>query len=146
MKRFAAIILPLVLFLLSFSAAGQPLSVITEEFPPFNFTREGELTGVSTEIVREIMRRLGEESPIVVKPWARGYKRLQTEPNVLLYTTAMTEERKNQFQWVGPLYAFRLGFYAKRGSGIQIQSMDDARKVASIATYKDDFREQILLS
>ena len=130
----------------SHPAVSQELSIITEDFPPFNFSKDGKLTGATTEVVQEIMRRLELKEQIQVLPWARGYKRLQTEPNVILFTAARTEEREKLFQWVGPLYAFRLGFYAPKGSGLKISSLEDAKNVSSIATYKDDFREQILQS
>lgn len=133
-------------FFLSLPAGAEPLVLLTEENPPYNFTRQGKLNGATSELVREIMRRQGVAFPIQVVPWARGYKRLQTEPNVILFTTARTEERRDKFHWVGPLYEFRLVFYARKGAGIRIDSPKDARKARAIATYRDDLREQILRS
>ncbi len=127
-------------------AVSQELTIITEENPPFNFTRQGQPTGATTEVVQEIMRRLELDNPIIVLPWARGYKRLQTEANVALFVTAHTPERTSLFKWVGPLYAARTVFYARKGSGLKIGSMEDAKKVGKIATYKKDVREQILQS
>ncbi len=133
-------------FFLSHPAGAEPLVLLTEENPPYNFTRQGELTGATVELVQEIMRRQGVAFPIQTVPWARGYKRLQTEPNVILFTTARTEEREKKFRWVGPLYEFRLAFYARKDAGIKVSSLDEARKVGSIAIYRGDFREQLLLS
>ena len=126
--------------------SAEPLVLLTEENPPYNFTRQGRLTGATTGLVREIMRRQAVAYPIQVVPWARGYKRLQTEPNVVLFTTARTPEREAKFRWVGPLYEFRLAFYARKDAGIKVSSPDEARKVGSIAIYRGDFREQLLLS
>jgi ABC-type amino acid transport substrate-binding protein len=141
----AAFVLLFVFLAIDVSNAWE-LTVITEEFPPYNFTRNGKPTGATTAVVREILKRQGQEEKIVVLPWARGYKRLLTEPNIVLYTTARTAERESQFHWVGPLYEFRLGFYARKGAKLPIESLEDAKKVRAIATYKDDFREQILAS
>ena len=147
MVRLVTRIVLLGLCFLAFpAAASQQMTIITEEFPPFNFSVDGKPTGVTTELVQEIMRRRGLSDPILVLPWARGYKRLQSEPNVVLYTTARTEEREGLFQWVGPLYVFRLGFYGRRDGGIKLSTIEDAKRVRSIATYKDDFREQLLRS
>jgi polar amino acid transport system substrate-binding protein len=144
------LITPIVLLGLCFLslpvAASQQLTIITEESPPLNFTIKGKQTGVTTEVVQEIMRRQGLSDPILVLPWARGYKRLQSEPNVVLYTTARTKEREGLFHWVGPLYAFRSVFYARKGSGLKLATVEDARRVRAIATYKEDFREQLLRS
>jgi polar amino acid transport system substrate-binding protein len=122
------------------------MTLLTEENPPFNFTQNGKLTGVATAVVREICRRLGTADHIEVLPWARAYKRLQTEPNVVLFTTARTKVRAPLFYWVGPLFSVRLGFYARKDDPRRIDSLEAAKKVAAIACYKDDFREQILKS
>jgi len=128
------------------AAVSQEIAIITEENPPFSFSKENQPTGAATEVVQEIMRRLNLDDPIIVLPWARGYKRLQTEPNVALFLAARTEERESLFQWVGPLYSVRTVFYARKGSELIIESMADAKRVRSIATYKDDYREQLLRS
>lgn len=122
------------------------LTILTEDFPPFNFTDKGRLTGVTTEVVREILRRQNSAATIEVVPWARGYNKLLNDPNVVLFTTARTVEREDLVQWVGPIYVFRLGFYAKKEANLNIDSLESAKKVKAIATYKEDFGEQILKS
>lgn len=126
--------------------AESRLTILTEEFPPYNFTKNGKLTGATPQVVQEILRRLGSKDTITVLPWARAYEKLQTEPNVVLFTTARTKERESLFNWVGPLFCFRLGFYARKGASIHIDSLEAAKRVKSIATYRADFREQILKS
>jgi polar amino acid transport system substrate-binding protein len=130
---------------LAISLAAE-MSIITEEVASFNYTENGKLTGVTTGVVREIARRLGIDCNIEVLPWARGYQRLRSEPNVALFTTARTPERKALFHWVGPLYVSSMAFYARSDDPRRIDSLDAARQVESIATYKDDSAEQILKS
>ena len=45
---------------------GEPfdLTIMTEEYAPLNFTVDGELTGQTTEVVRELMRRTGTSATI----------------------------------------------------------------------------------
>lgn len=132
-------------FPLALSPAAE-MTLITEEVASFNYTENGKLTGVTTAVVREIARRLGIDCDIEVLPWTRGYQRLRSEPNVALFTTARTPEREALFHWVGPLYASRMAFYARSDDPRCIDSLDAARQVKSIATYKDDSAEQILKS
>lgn len=146
MKRTAGIFLLIGSLLILPRVATAKLSIITEENPPFNYTQNRRLTGATVDVVREIVRRLGIHADIEVAPWARGYKRLQSEPDVVLFTTARTRERESLFQWVGPLYRTRLAFYARKADHRRIDGMDAAKKVDAIATYKDDYREQILKS
>jgi len=52
--------------------------IITEEFPPYNYTdHDGKVVGISTEIVREMLKRLDHADNIEVMPWVDGYKLVQ---------------------------------------------------------------------
>jgi len=138
MKRKTGLVLIMCLILPLVCHGAGELELITEELPPFNYTDEGQLTGVTVSVVREILRRLDIEDTIAVMPWARGYQRLCSEPNVVLFTTARTPERETLFHWVGPLYFSRLAFYARQSDPISIDSLDDAKRVKAIATYNQD--------
>ena len=107
--------------------------------------REGRLTGYGVETVQEIMRRVGDTGGISVLPWARAYDILLQTPNTALISTTRTEARDPLFHWVGPLSRQQWVFIARKGSGIVINSLDDARKVGSIGTYIDDVRDKFLL-
>jgi polar amino acid transport system substrate-binding protein len=125
---------------------AQELTIISENNPPFNFVKQGEFTGSSGEIVREMLRRMNRNDKIQVLTWARGYNLALTLPNVILFSTARTRQRENLFHWVGPLYRVRFGFYARKEAGLRLNSLEDAKKVGAIATYKNDVREQLLKS
>jgi len=125
---------------------ARELTILTEEYPPLNFQQNGKLTGSTVEVVREILRRLGHSAEIKMLPWARGYNLLKTTPNIVLFTTGRTKEREDLFHWVGPLATATNAFYAKKGTKIQINSIEDARQVKAIASYKDDARELMLKS
>jgi polar amino acid transport system substrate-binding protein len=146
MARKLIINLFLILSLFIGIAHAQNLTIITEKYPPLSLMKEGVITGSSVEVVREMLQRLKQPDNIVMLPWARGYNLLKTQPNVALFSTTRTKERESLFHWVGPLCTSQNGFYAKKGSGIRINSLEDAKKVASIATYKEDAREQMLKS
>jgi len=146
MARKLTINVFLILSLFIHIADAQDLTIITEEYPPLSLKKEGIITGSSVEVVREILRRLKQPDNIVMLPWVRGYNLLTTQPNVALFSTTRTKERETLFHWVGPLCTSQNGFYAKKNSGIHMNSLEDAKKVGSIATYKEDAREQMLKS
>ena len=146
MKRFTFVALLLLLGFPWTCPASSQMTLITEEDPPFSYIQNGSLTGAGTAIVREIARRIGINDDILLLPWARGYKRLKSEPNVALFSTARTTERESLFQWVGPLFSIRLEFYTRKKDARPLKSLDEARQVGAIATYKDDFREELLQS
>ncbi|HYD79162.1 MAG TPA: transporter substrate-binding domain-containing protein [Paucimonas sp.] len=115
----------------------------TEEYPPVTFSRGGKATGLATEIVEELMRRLGVSAPIEVVPWARGYKLATTMPNVGLFATTRTEEREKLFKWVGPISATTAHFYGRRG-GPRYESLEQARGAERILIPREWYLEQML--
>jgi polar amino acid transport system substrate-binding protein len=120
------------------------LTILSEEYAPLNFTQEGNFTGEVTEVVKKLLKTTHTDATLDVVPWEEGYQRVLTEPNTALFTTVMTPERKAHLQWVGPVTALDTSFYALSGSGIVIKTLEDVKKMASIATVKDHYTEQML--
>ena len=94
--------LPL-LALVVLSAPVAAVTLLTEENPPFNFTEEGRLVGMSSEIVLEAARRANLPVKTEVLPWERAYLRAQAERDTCLFSTARLENRERLFVWVGPI-------------------------------------------
>jgi polar amino acid transport system substrate-binding protein len=126
------------------AAVAQEMVILTEDVPPFNFVQDGEVTGLSAAVAKEIMRRLGVNQPIRVQPWARAYQTAQIQPNVLIFTVARTPEREGLFRWVGAVFINEYFFYRKKGAGVEAASLEEARKAPSIGVYRNDVRHQFL--
>lgn len=122
------------------------LTILTENLPPLNYIKDGKLVGPSIEIVKEIQRRVGSRDKIQAYPWARAYKIALEDENVVLFGMTHTKAREDKFKWVGPLATKRDILVAKKGSGIKIINLDDAKKVSRIGTLRDDTRELLLKS
>jgi polar amino acid transport system substrate-binding protein len=125
-------------------ALSAELTVLTENLPPLNYLEKGVLVGPSVEIVKEIQKRVGSKVPIQVYPWARAYKMALEDENVVLFGTTYTKVRHDKFKWVGPLATKRDILVARKGSGIKIDNLEDAKKVKRIGTLRDDTRERLL--
>ncbi len=97
--------------------------LLTEEYPPVTFMKEGKVTGFVTDIVREIIARQGIPDNIRLMSWDEAYNVALRNPNVVLFSTERTEKREKLFQWVGPVGKNSAIFYAKKGSGIRIKSL-----------------------
>ncbi len=122
------------------------LTILTENLPPLNYLKDGVLVGPSVEIVKEIQKRVGSREEIKVYPWARAYKMALEDENVILFGMTHTKVREDIFKWVGPLATKRDILVAKKGSGVKINSLEDAKKVKRIGTLRDDTRERLLQS
>ncbi len=79
----SCILLVVSVFIVSLIYANQ-LQVVTEEFPPFNYTENGKITGFSTEVVEAILKEAGIEGKPRSYPWARSYKKALNEKNYIL--------------------------------------------------------------
>ena len=145
MKKLFALIAAV--FLLSAQPVlAEELTILTENLPPLNYVKDGVLVGPSVEIVKEIQKRVGSSEEIKVYPWARAYKMALEDENVVLFGMTHTKVRENIFKWVGPLATKRDILVAKKGSGIKINNLEDAKKVNRIGTLRDDTRERLLQS
>ena len=142
---FRSFLLVLFLFLVSPKPLfSEELIILTENLPPLNYLRDGVLVGPSVEIVREIQQRVGSDEMIEVFPWARAYQLVLAEKNIVLFGMTHTKERNSLFKWVGPLATKRDILLAKKGGGIELQSLEDAKIVPRIGTLRDDTRERLL--
>lgn len=126
-------------------ADSAPLRIVTEELPPYNMTRNGRVTGMSTEVVEAVLKEVGMQASIQAMPWARAYQLALNDSNVLIYSIARTPAREPLFQWVGAIAPTRWFIYSLADRPVQLDSLEDARG-HQIATVNQDVGEQYLLS
>ncbi len=123
------------------------LVYLTENFPPHNFEKNNRITGASVEILEMIWQRMGcnkTDKDIEMIPWARGIKRLENEPNIVLFGMGFSVERIKKFQWVGPYYKHSFSLIAKKAEKIKIHHINDA-KTFLIGVVRQDMGHQLLL-
>lgn len=117
------------------------LLYMAEEYPPANFTKDGQVTGLSVEVLKAVWKKMGiPEQPIYIVPWARGYSDVQTKPGTVLFTMSRQEARETLFAWVGPIFASRHNLVSLKSRGLKLNSLADARKYIT-AVIRDDISE-----
>lgn len=109
------------------AARAEALQVVTEELPPYNMTVDGQLTGMSTEVVQAALKEAGIQASIQSMPWARAYDLALHDENVLIYSMARIPERESLFQWVGAIAPTRWYMYASASRPITLRTLDDAK-------------------
>lgn len=112
--------------------SSRPLNIVTEDWPPLNYSEDGEIKGFATDVIRLVMKELKADDPIVVLPGNRGLNVLNKGPRVLFYSFIQTADRKDLYKWIGPFANESIYLYKKRDSKLQINSLEDAKKVHSI--------------
>jgi polar amino acid transport system substrate-binding protein len=141
------LMLLMALFIIIFSGCTvhkAPMTIVTEDYPPLSFAEGDSITGFGTEVIRELQKELNSHDAISLMDWDDAYHKALNEPNVVIYTMEKTSARDSLFNWIGPLGQSKTYFYVKKDSKLDINSLEDAKKVKSIATTTDWFSEQYL--
>lgn len=77
------------------------LVIYTENYPPYNFQDEaGEVSGLATQNVRQIMDATGLTYEIRLVPWKTAVDRVRATPNALIYSITRTPSRERDYSWL----------------------------------------------
>jgi polar amino acid transport system substrate-binding protein len=125
-------------------AAEGELRFLTEEFPPLSLTENGQATGQAVELVKALMAETGISGDIEIMSWSDAYQTALAGDNAVLFSTVLTAERRDDFQWVGPTALLHTGLYARSDSDIEINTLAQAREVERVATVTDYYSDQVL--
>jgi polar amino acid transport system substrate-binding protein len=124
---------------------GQTIQVVTEEYPPYNYTENDEVIGFCTEVVKEVLNRAHLDYSIQSYPWSESYKMAQSQPNVLIFSIGRNVEREPLFKWVEVIAKTEVYFFKlKSRVDIKIKKLNDIKKY-KIGAVRDDFRAQWLM-
>lgn len=143
----------LLLALMPTALADDKLYIYTENYPPYNASTTGQgfahnaedISGICTDMVKEMMKRVDYEYVMKMRDWSLAYSRVQGRENHALFCTARTDEREDEFQWVGPLAPIKWTLFAAPDSAIELDSLEDAKQ-HKIAGYKGDVMSDYLVS
>ncbi len=112
------------------------LVIYTEDWPPVSFQSNGRPDGLAVEVAEAIEKHLGINIPVQVVPWARGYKAVQEEPDVLLFTVGRSEERERLMTLVGPVAVSRTVLYTRKGNAARVLAMGEGIYKLSVGAYR----------
>lgn len=133
-----------VLVLCCQTSFAQGIAMQAIVYPPLVYEVNGHVRGVAPEVVKAIQSELGEDSPLKVVPWLRGYNQAQNKKRHALFAIVRIPEREKLFKWVGPIFSEGDYFFQRRGAGLQILTQADARKNVRIAVRRDGYTHQTL--
>ncbi|NDV24641.1 ABC transporter substrate-binding protein [Desulfovibrio sp. JC022] len=103
--------------------------VLTNLESPTTYIEDGEATGISYDIVNELLSHIESNTKIEIQPWARAYKTALNNPNVIIFSAGQTKKRKSEgFHFLGPLVTRNHAVYKKKFSGVKVSNIDDIRR------------------
>jgi len=115
-------------------AAPAPITFLTEDWPPFNYSEEGQIKGFSVEIIQAMMRELKVSYPISVFPGPRAMMMLNGGRRTMFFSMIRTPERESSYKWIGPFGDQSIYFFKKKGSPLDIKTLEDAKKVNKVCS------------
>jgi len=132
LKLSIIIMVMTLVFTTPFSLAEQDsITVVSEEWPPYNYTnKKGRFTGIATKILEEVLTEANINYDIEVYSWNRAYVMARDNKNTLLYTVYRIGNRIDEFQWICPLVHTRgVAIYAMADrDDITLDTLNDAKK------------------
>ncbi len=124
----------LLCLLLSAGVKAQPYQVVTEEWAPYNYMQDNQLTGMATEIVRAIMARTGDAFELVLLPSMRATLALDSRPKTIMYSMFRSAERERLYKWVGPIIEESIYPYQLAHGRPPLYSLEQLLRVEQITT------------
>jgi polar amino acid transport system substrate-binding protein len=125
---------------------GKKLRIICEEYRPYNYTEDGELKGISSEIVAGILglMDIDKKTIEITSDWDAALEELKTSDNIALFTTGLSANRADKMQWVGPVGNLVTGFVGLKTSGIEVNSINEAKDLPSVGVITGYFAAETL--
>uniref|UniRef100_UPI0032162A5A substrate-binding periplasmic protein n=1 Tax=uncultured Draconibacterium sp. TaxID=1573823 RepID=UPI0032162A5A len=122
------------------------LTFLSEEYKPFNYSLNSLPTGLSCELLEKICNKLNIEFEVEFREWDNAYNSALTTDNAILFSTVLNSNRRDLFNWVGPVASLDWNFYCASGNNFKLRDIDDAKeinKIGIIADYAmDDFLKE----
>jgi polar amino acid transport system substrate-binding protein len=124
-------------------AAASELQLMTEEYPPYNFTEGDRISGLGAEQVFEMMARAGVSYDVEMTRWSRAIGMTRRHAATCVFSTFRTPAREAEFVWIGPLSEDRSMLIKRADSDIVLATLEEA-KAYSVGTQTGEFTVGIL--
>lgn len=125
------------------AAQAADVKLFTEDYAPYNFVENGELTGHGTDIITEALSRSGVSADMEVTKWSRAITLAEQDADTCVFTTARTPEREDRFNWAGPMYSEAIYLIQKPGANGEVSSVEQAL-TKKVGTQTGDFAVALL--
>lgn len=104
------------------------LNYLTEEWAPFNYHKDGNVTGISVEILEAVFKNIGvnrSRTDVRIVPLEEGFQIVQNNTSTVLFSIVRTPERETLYKWAGPFTKASFVIYAPISSNVTISSPED---------------------
>lgn len=116
-----------VFFALPITVSGeQPvIEVVTSEYPPYVFLKDGQVAGEDTATVRRVLSEMGYQPNIRILPWARAENLVRAGQADMLYPLILSEDRARHYHYTDAISSARDVFFKRESQALEWQTLDD---------------------
>jgi polar amino acid transport system substrate-binding protein len=114
--------------------SSEKLPMGTFEFPPFNYTDEGEVVGAGTAVVKTILNKLGYTLDITSYPWKRTLEMADEGEVAGLFTFTSNERRVRSNYLTDPIATIYDVFFKRKDEEITWNEISDLKETLIGAT------------
>jgi polar amino acid transport system substrate-binding protein len=125
------------------SALADTLHFVTEEYAPFNYSKDGRITGIAVEQVEAMAKAAGIDYTLEIMPWARAFATAENRPKTCVFTTGYNRERAGRFVWVNPLLKDQMVLLKRKGEAYDGLTIVKARTL-KVGSQRGDFAVEAL--
>ena len=148
MKTIFATLLALLAASLCYAVPLDDLILVSEEYPPLNYTEHGLHHGIASDLLVEMLAATGSlksHKDIASLPWARGYQMARKQQNLLLFSMTRTSSRESLFHWVGPILQSEIVLLARKESQLKLDNLQQLQdKNLKVGVVLDDVGHLLL--
>lgn len=120
------------------AARAAEIIFVTEEYAPYNYSEDGAIKGIAVDQVHRIAAMAGITYRMEIMPWARALMLVERQSDHCVFTTGHNSERHARFRWVEPLLIDTMVMVKRRGSSIEVKTLEDARRLR-VGAQRGDF-------
>lgn len=132
--KFSTLIAALLCLSLATGLKAEPYLLVTEEWAPYNYQENNQLTGMATEIVQRIMALTGDKFEVMFLPSMRSGLTLQTRPKTIMFSLFRTAEREPLYKWVGPIVEESIHPYQLANTQQQVNTLEQLLQAPQLTT------------
>ncbi len=90
------------------------LLLLTEEYPPYNYSGSDGIAGLNYDILVTACQNLSYQCDFKLVTWSRALGEAKNNPYIGAFSTSRIPSREPHFKWVGPLETDQLGLFKLR--------------------------------
>ena len=123
------------------------LNYLTEEWAPFNYQENGNVTGISVEVLEAVFRDIGvnrSQVDVQIVPLAEGFQEARNDTSTVLFSIVRTPEREPFYKWAGPFTNARFVLFSPIARAITIAAPEDLNQY-KIGAVQDSIENTLLI-